>query len=98
MDTRDAQEMMRRLYLDRDRARGVERTLLRTFQELSELSEAVASNAPSVDIAAEMADVFAWVCSLANLLGIDLSVALLAKYNNACSKCGQSPCRCEDGR
>ena len=43
MDTEEAQEMMRRIYLQRDEARGIERTILRTFQELGELSDAILS-------------------------------------------------------
>jgi NTP pyrophosphatase (non-canonical NTP hydrolase) len=44
----------------------------------------------------EMADVFAWVCSLANLLEIDLSQALTSKYGNDCSRCHSAPCKCKD--
>lgn len=74
----------------------MERTLLRTFQELAELSDAISKGNPRKDIEDEMADVFAWVISIANLLEVDLAAALLDKYNNACSKCGKSPCECVD--
>jgi len=96
MDTREAQEMMRRVYFERDRARGVDRTVLRTFQELSELSEKIMEQRNQSEIASEMADVFAWVCSLANLLNVDLSEALSEKYGDRCSRCRASPCRCDD--
>lgn len=96
MDTEEAQEMMRRIYLRRDEARGVEKTILRTFQELGELSDAILSENNADAIASEMADVFAWICSLANLLDIDLSEALYEKYSGVCSKCGKAPCECED--
>ena len=96
MDTEEAQEMMRRIYLQRDEARGIERTILRTFQELGELSDAILSEQDAEVIASEMADVFAWICSLANLLDIDLSVALYEKYSGVCSKCSKAPCECED--
>ena len=96
MDTKEAQEMMRRIYLHRDKARGVERTILRTFQELGELSDAILSEQEANVIASEMADVFAWICSLANLFDIDLSEALYEKYSGVCSKCGRAPCECED--
>ncbi len=96
MDTREAQEIMKRIYYERDRARGVERTILRTFQELSELSEVVMKNSDHDQMASEMADVFAWLCSLANLLGIDLSQALASKYGNNCSRCHSAPCSCKD--
>ncbi|NWF96125.1 MAG: nucleotide pyrophosphohydrolase [Candidatus Thorarchaeota archaeon] len=96
MDTKDAQELMRRLYLDRDRDRGIEGTLLRTFQELSELTEAIMSKSSHEEITSEMADAFAWLCSVANLLDIDLSDALLSKYRNTCPRCLHSPCNCTD--
>lgn len=96
MDTKEAQEMMRRVYFKRDKARGVERTLLRTFHELGELSDAILREKGSEAISDEIADVFAWLCSLANLLEIDLSDSLLKKYNNSCSRCGEVPCECTD--
>ena len=93
MDTKDAQDLMKRIYLDKDRERGVQGTLLRTFEELGELSEAI-TGGKREDIEEEIADVFAWLCSLANLLEIDLTDTLLSKYQGACSKCGKVPCEC----
>ncbi|MFW9920536.1 MAG: MazG nucleotide pyrophosphohydrolase domain-containing protein [Candidatus Thorarchaeota archaeon] len=94
MDTKDAQDLMKRIYLDKDTERGVRGTLLRTFEELGELSEAI-TKGERENIEEEMADVFAWLCSLANLLDIDLTESLLNKYQGACSKCGKLPCTCE---
>ncbi|MHA2065152.1 MAG: MazG nucleotide pyrophosphohydrolase domain-containing protein [Candidatus Thorarchaeota archaeon] len=96
MDTKEAQDLMHRIYLERDKARGLDRTLLRTFQELGELSDAILREKGQDAISDEFADVFAWLCSLANLLDIDLSEALLKKYDNACSRCGKAPCECTD--
>jgi NTP pyrophosphatase (non-canonical NTP hydrolase) len=96
MDTKDAQDMIRRIYLERDRARGLERTLLRTFEELGELSDAILRNKSRTEMSDEIADVFAWVCSIANLLDIDLSEALYNKYNGVCSKCERTPCECTE--
>ena len=98
MDIKDAQDLIRRIYLERDKERGMERTLLRTFQELAELSDAISKERPMKDVEAEVADVFAWVISIANLLEIDLGDALLNKYNNACSRCNKVPCECIDNR
>jgi len=91
----EAQEMMRKVYLERDRARGVEGTLERTVDEIAELKEAIKSKETLEAIADEVADVFAWLCSLANLLEIDVSEAFYKKYSNVCSKCKKSPCECE---
>ena len=89
----EAQEMMRRIYLERDKERGVKGTLDRTFDELKELREAIQKEDPD-SILDEMGDAFAWLCSLANLLDIDLSEALYKKYSDVCSKCKKSPCEC----
>lgn len=96
MKIEDAQEMMRKVYWDRDRARGVEGTLQRTREELAELSAAILENEGTNAIEDEIADVFAWLCSLANLMNIDVSKAFYKKYSDACSKCKHSPCTCPD--
>ncbi|MHA2114330.1 MAG: MazG nucleotide pyrophosphohydrolase domain-containing protein [Candidatus Thorarchaeota archaeon] len=94
MDIEEAQEMMRTIYLERDKARGVEGTLKRTFDELEELRDAIQKEDSKSDIADEVADVFAWLCSVANLLEIDISGAFYRKYSDVCSKCKNSPCDC----
>ncbi|TFH03115.1 MAG: nucleotide pyrophosphohydrolase [Candidatus Thorarchaeota archaeon] len=96
MKIEEAQKMMRKVYWDRDKNRGVEGTLLRTQEELNELSAAILEKEGNNAIEEEIADVFAWLCSLANLLDIDVSEAFYKKYTNACSKCYQNPCTCPD--
>ncbi|MGY5871956.1 MAG: MazG nucleotide pyrophosphohydrolase domain-containing protein [Candidatus Thorarchaeota archaeon] len=96
MKIEDAQEMMRKVYWDRDKKRGVEGTLQRTREEFAELSAAILEIEGTKAIEEEMADVFAWLCSLANLLDLDVSEAFYNKYTDACSKCKQSPCTCPD--
>ncbi|MHA1881913.1 MAG: MazG nucleotide pyrophosphohydrolase domain-containing protein [Candidatus Thorarchaeota archaeon] len=98
MKIEEAQDLIRRIYLERDRERGLERALLRTFEELAELSDAVHRNKLSKEIEDEIADVFAWVISIANLLEINLGNALLSKYNDVCSRCKKNPCDCADER
>jgi NTP pyrophosphatase (non-canonical NTP hydrolase) len=96
VNIKDAQEMMRKIYLERDRARGVEGTLKRTFEELEELREAIQNKDTELAISEEVADVFAWLCSLANLLEIDVGNAFYKKYSDTCSKCKESPCVCPE--
>ena len=96
MKIEEAQEMMRKVYWDRDKIRGVKGTLKRTEEELAELSIAILEKEGTKAIEDEIADVFAWLCSLANLLDIDISEAFFKKYTDACSKCKQSPCTCPD--
>ncbi len=95
MRIEEAQEMMRRVYFERDQVRGLEGTLKRTYDELQELREAIESEEDKIAIADEIADVFAWLCSLANLLEIDVSDAFYKKYSDVCSKCKKSPCDCD---
>ncbi|MHA2023142.1 MAG: MazG nucleotide pyrophosphohydrolase domain-containing protein [Candidatus Thorarchaeota archaeon] len=94
MKIEEAQDLMRRVYLERDKARGMKGALHRTFQELEELNDAILNNENIEAIAGEIADVFAWLCSLANLLDIDISDAFHKKYTDACSKCKKVPCDC----
>ena len=96
MKIEEAQEMMRKIYLERDRARGIEGTLKRTFEELEELREAIQNKDTELAISEEVADVFAWLCSLANLLEIDVANAFYKKYSDTCSKCKESPCVCPE--
>ena len=95
MRIEEAQDMMRRIYLERDQARGVSGTLNRTFEELDELREAIDSTEAKNFIADEVADVFAWLCSLSNLLEINIADAFYKKYTDVCSKCKKSPCECD---
>lgn len=96
MDIKEAQKMIYEIYYDRDKKRGINRTLLRTFQELAELSDTIMQNRPLDEIEKELGDLFAWVISIANLLHVDLVHALVSKYNHVCSKCGKAPCECID--
>ena len=76
----EAQEMMRKIYLERDRARGVEGTLRRTFDELEELRDAIENKEVTTTVADEVADVFAWLCVL-GLLGF-IAVAIRDRVKN----------------
>jgi len=96
MKIEEAQEMMRKVYWKRDKKRGIDGTLQRTKEELAELSAAILEIEDAKAIEEEIADVFAWLCSLANLLDIDVSKVFYNKYTDACSKCKQNPCTCPD--
>ncbi|TXT63352.1 MAG: MazG nucleotide pyrophosphohydrolase domain protein [Promethearchaeota archaeon] len=86
------------LYFPRDQKRGLYRTFLWFIEEVGELSTALnQDNLNKPTISEEMADIIAWLTSLANLLEIDLEKALKTKYPNKCLKCGHKPCICESG-
>jgi NTP pyrophosphatase (non-canonical NTP hydrolase) len=90
---REFQDMMRRIYFHRDSERGAVGTFNWLVEEVEELREALKEkNAKAIED--EFADVLAWLASLANVVNVDLEKATIAKYNNRCPKCGQTPCRC----
>ncbi|MEO6811181.1 MAG: MazG nucleotide pyrophosphohydrolase domain-containing protein, partial [Isosphaeraceae bacterium] len=47
------------------------------------------------ELALEMADVLAWLVTLANIRGVDLEAAVWQKYGRACPGCGAVPCVCD---
>jgi len=93
MQISEFQEMMRRLYLQRDLERGAKGNYDWLVDEVKELGEALDNNNKEA-AQEEFADVLAWLASLANTIGIDLETAAVEKYNRKCPKCGHCPCRC----
>jgi NTP pyrophosphatase (non-canonical NTP hydrolase) len=93
MTIHEFQEMMKHLYFQRDSERGVNGTFNWLVDEVAELGvELKGTDREATE--KEFADVFAWLASLANIMGIDLEKAGLSKYNNKCPKCQRSPCQC----
>jgi NTP pyrophosphatase (non-canonical NTP hydrolase) len=64
-------------------------------EEVGELSRAIRSG-DHINQEEELADVFAWTLSMANILDIDLSRVFLDKYGSGCPKCEEKPCSCLD--
>jgi NTP pyrophosphatase (non-canonical NTP hydrolase) len=93
LEISEFQEMMKHLYFKRDFERGIKGTFEWLGDELDELGEALQGNDKEA-LEKEFADVIAWLASLANITGVDLQKAALAKYNFKCPKCQQSPCQC----
>lgn len=83
------------LYLAKDRKRGTTGTMLWMVEEVGELAEAV-RRGERANLEEEMADVLAWLASLANLLDVDLEKAVAAKYPATCKRCGHKPCACPE--
>jgi NTP pyrophosphatase (non-canonical NTP hydrolase) len=81
------QQLIRDRYFATDSARGTPATFMWFIEEVGELSTALANNAPSksptpaerANLDEEFADVIAWLCTLANINGVNLESAL-AKY------------------
>jgi len=77
MHIKEFQKLISDKYEKRDRQRGVPKTFLWFIEEVGELATALAGN-DAKNKREEFADVFAWLCTLANISDIDLE--------NACKK------------
>jgi len=93
MDLRALQDLMRDLYEDADKERGVPSTVAWLTEELGELAQAVRKGDTNQQTH-EIGDVLAWLASLANQLDIDLDEAM-SRFASGCPKCGKSPCICD---
>ena len=88
------QTMILQMYGAKDAARGDAATFLWLTEEFGELATAVRAGHQD-ELAAEMADVLAWLATLANIRGINLEAAVLQKYGRGCPGCSQIPCACD---
>jgi NTP pyrophosphatase (non-canonical NTP hydrolase) len=94
MTIREFQQLIDRMYSDKDRQRGPARTFLWFAEEVGELASAIAKN-DRQNKEEEFADVLAWLATLANVEGVDLQDAI-RKFTGGCPGCGQLQCRCDD--
>jgi NTP pyrophosphatase (non-canonical NTP hydrolase) len=78
MTIKEFQAEISRRYEKRDRERGTPATFMWFIEEVGELSTALASGT-AAEKEEEFADVFAWMCTLANINDVDLSKAI-GKY------------------
>jgi NTP pyrophosphatase (non-canonical NTP hydrolase) len=94
VEIRAFQQLIDRMYSERDRRRGAAKTFLWFAEEVGELASAVAGK-PRQDKEDEFADVLAWLVTLANVEGVDLQDAI-RKFTEGCPGCGQRVCVCEE--
>jgi NTP pyrophosphatase (non-canonical NTP hydrolase) len=72
---REFQEFIRAKYYARDSERGTAGTFMWFIEEVGELATALASS-DQENKEEEFADVLAWMCTLANINGVDLAKAV----------------------
>ncbi len=89
------QQLIRRMYMEKDVARGVEGTFMWLMEEIGELATAL-RNGTHEERVGEFADVLAWLTTIANVAGVDLTEAVVQKYGAGCPGCGQLVCVCPD--
>ena len=91
----DFQNLIKDLYLQNDKERGIRSSFIWLVEEIGELATLINSkNIDKIKVTEELADVIAWAISIANILDIDIEKALYDKYPNQCKKCSSSPCKC----
>ncbi|MBI1368906.1 MAG: nucleotide pyrophosphohydrolase [Planctomycetes bacterium] len=66
-------------YYATDSARGAAATFVWFIEEVGELATALHGKDDD-NLAEEFADVLAWLCTLANIKGVDLEAAVRGKY------------------
>ncbi len=90
----ELQRLIGRIYGAKDAARGDAATFLWFVEEVGELATALREHDQDA-LAAEMADVLAWLVSLANIRGVELQAAVERKYGHSCPGCQSAPCQCD---
>lgn len=81
------QQHIHQKYYQTDAARGTPGTFMWLIEEVGELATALHKHAGEggdtsggEDLEGEFADVLAWLCTLANINGVDLAAAVHRKY------------------
>jgi NTP pyrophosphatase (non-canonical NTP hydrolase) len=89
------QQLIRRMYMEKDVARGIDGTFMWLMEEVGELSAALRKG-DHEERTLEFADVLAWLATIANVAGVDLTEAVMRKYGAGCPGCGRYVCTCPD--
>jgi NTP pyrophosphatase (non-canonical NTP hydrolase) len=95
VELRHLQDLMKVHYGRKDETRGDERTCLWLVSEVGELADAIRRE-DTENIEEEIADVLAWLLSLANVVNVDVQDAVMKKYGERCPRCDRSPCTCTE--
>jgi len=92
------QSLIQTMYSRKDEARGIEGTFMWLMEEMGELAAALRERDRSPEaeenLAAEFADVLAWLVTIANVADVDLQEAVRQKYGQGCPGCGEMRCVC----
>lgn len=95
MTLAEVQQMIRDQYGAKDGRRGIDGTFMWFMEEVGELAAALRGPHDRSALAAEFADVLAWLATLANIAEVDLAQAMAMKYGGGCPGCGRTPCSCD---
>ena len=92
---RQFQQLIRDMYLEKDMARGIDGTFMWLMEEIGELASCL-RNGTHEERIGEFADVIAWLTTIANVAGVDLTEAVMKKYGSGCPGCSQFICTCDN--
>lgn len=92
MELAELQDVIERTFGERDRARGVAASVAWLAEEVGELAQAIRKGTHEQRVH-EFGDVIAWVATLANQTGVDLTEAV-QRYAQGCPRCSSVPCAC----
>jgi NTP pyrophosphatase (non-canonical NTP hydrolase) len=95
MTIQEFQQLIERIYGEKDSARGTAGTFMWFSEEVGELSRALRRGRRE-ELEGEFADVLAWLCTLASMHGVDVQAAARAKYAHGCPRCHATPCACHE--
>ncbi|MCA9194962.1 MAG: nucleotide pyrophosphohydrolase [Planctomycetales bacterium] len=90
---KDLQSLIREMYFEKDVQRGIDGTFMWLMEEVGELATALRQGSIK-EKEEEFADVIAWLATIANVAGIDLTKAIHEKYGTGCPGCGRLVCSC----
>jgi len=96
MELNAYQELIKKIYFDKDSKRGIAETFNWFIEEIGELAQAVRKG-DSKRIKEEFADCLAWLLSVGSILSINAEDAM-DKYRHGCPKCKKTPCECKENR
>ena len=91
----DFQNLIHKMYFEKDAARGIDGTFMWLMEEVGELATALRTD-DKENLAEEFADVLAWLATIANVAEIDLTAAITKKYGSGCPGCQHFVCSCPD--
>ena len=93
----DFQQMFGQVYPDNVKM-GLPAICDRMIMELAELVEVENKHPDDADrdahLLSELADCYAWTFAAANMLHMDVTQALNARYPGKCRRCGEKKCKC----
>ncbi len=95
LGVREFQNLIKEEFFHKDSPRGLAKTFVWFTEEIGELARAIRHD-DREHLEEEFADVLAWLCTLANLSGVDLEEAVSVKYAAGCPRCGNKPCTCKE--